>query len=96
MSRPIIENPWITAEINDIQPEPETGYAQRHGFHQVFTLRIGVTRYGSGVSDADVATAIVALLEGHTQAEIGRIVYETCLAKLNAPAASGDGQGVLL
>jgi hypothetical protein len=97
VSRPIIDIEYLTAEINDIQPEPEpeTGYAQRHGYHQVFTLRIGVRRYAD-VSDADIATTIVGLLEGRTQAEIAQLVYDTTLRVLNAPAASGDGQGVLL
>ena len=96
MSRPIIDIAQLTAEINDIQPEPETGYAQRHGYHQVFTLRIGVLRYGAGLSDADVATAIVALLEGRTQAEIAQIIYDTTVAKLGPSYAPDDGQGVLL
>ena len=95
MARPIIDIEYLTAEIDDIQPEPETGYAQRHGYHQVFTLRIGVRRYAD-VSDADIATAIVGLLEGRTQAEIAQLVHDTTLRVLNAPAASGDGQGVLL
>lgn len=96
MSRPIIDIAQLTAEINDIQPEPETGYAQRHGYHQVFTLRIGVLRYGAGVSDSDVATAIVALLEGRTQAEIAQIIYDTTVVKLGPSYAPDDGQGVLL
>ena len=97
MSRPIIDIAAMTVEIADIVSEPpSTGYAQRHDYDAAFTVYLGIKRHDTDLDYADVAAAIVALLEGRSQAEIAQIIYDTTVAKLGPSYAPDDDQGVLL